>query len=80
MRSRSRDDGSLWVRIGDGGFETKVVYGTLWVRSEYAMLGHLNAPSKYDADGWFNTQDRVEFDGEHFPILGRVTDLITVGR
>ncbi len=79
LRSKSRDDGSLWVRIGGGGFETKVVDDVLWVRSEYAMLGYLNAPSKFDADGWFNTQDRVEVDGEYFRILGRVTDLINVG-
>src|ERR1035437_10860314 len=43
------------------------------------MLGYLNAPSMFDAAGWFNTQDRVEVDGEYFRILGRTTDLINVG-
>jgi acyl-CoA synthetase (AMP-forming)/AMP-acid ligase II len=79
LRSQSRGDGSLWVRIGGGGFETKVVDDILWIRSEYAMLGYLNAPSKFDSEGWFNTQDRVEVDGEYFRILGRITDLINVG-
>lgn len=79
LRSQSRDDGSLWVRIGGKGFETKVVDGILWIRSEFAMLGYLNAPSMFDADGWFNTQDRVEADGEYFRILGRITDLINIG-
>ena len=79
LRSQSRDDGSLWVRIGGKGFETKVVDGILWIRSEFAMLGYLNAPSMFDAEGWFNTQDRVEVDGEYFRILGRITDLINVG-
>lgn len=79
MRSQSRDDGSLWVRIGGEGFQTKVVDDVLWVKSDYAMLGYLNAPSEFDDDGWFNTQDRVEVDGEYFRILGRVTDLINVG-
>ncbi|MBC9030945.1 AMP-binding protein [Sphingomonas sp. JC676] len=79
MRSQSRDDGSLWVRVGGEGFKTKVVDDVLWVKSDYAMLGYLNAPSEFDEDGWFNTQDRVEVEGEYFRILGRVTDLINVG-
>ena len=78
LRSQSRPDGSLWVRIGGEGFETQVRDGILWIRSEFRMLGYLNAPSAFDADGWFNTQDRVEVDGEWFKILGRVTDLINV--
>ncbi|MET0518436.1 MAG: long-chain fatty acid--CoA ligase [Burkholderiaceae bacterium] len=79
LRSQSRPDGSLWVRIGGAGFETEVRDGILWIRSDYRMVGYLNAPSGFDADGWFNTQDRVEVDGEYFRILGRVTDLINVG-
>lgn len=79
LASKSRDDGSLWLRIGGEGFQTKVVDGILWIKSEYAMVGYLNAPSNFDADGWFNTQDKVEVDGEYFRILGRVTDLINVG-
>lgn len=79
LRSQSRDDGSLWVRVGGEGFQTKVVDGVLWIKSQYAMVGYLNAPSAFDAEGWFNTQDQVEVDGEYFRILGRVTDLINVG-
>ena len=79
LRTKSRDDGSLWVRVGGQGFQTKIVNGVLWIKSEYAMVGYLNAPSEFDADGWFNTQDQVEVDGEYFRILGRVTDLINVG-
>lgn len=78
LRSKSREDGSLWVRIGGEGFQTKVVDGILWIKSDYAMVGYLNAPSPFDAEGWFNTQDKVEVDGEWFRILGRVTDLINV--
>lgn len=79
LRSQSRGDGSLWVRVGGEGFQTKVVDGILWIRSDYAMEGYLNAPSEFDAEGWFNTQDRVEVDGEYFRILGRATELINVG-
>lgn len=79
LRSQSRGDGTLWVRIGGEGFKTKIVNDVLWIKSEYAMVGYLNAPSEFDAEGWFNTQDQVEADGEYFRILGRVTDLINVG-
>lgn len=78
LRSQSRGDGSLWVRIGGEGFQTKIVNDVLWIKSEYAMVGYLNAPSQFDAEGWFNTQDQVEIDGEYLRIVGRVTDLINV--
>lgn len=79
LRSQSRPDGSLWVRVGGDGFETEVRDGVLWIRSQYAMLGYLNAPSNFDAEGWFNTQDQVEVDGDYIRILGRVSDIINVG-
>ena len=43
------------------------------------MMGYLNAPSPFDAEGWMNTQDVVEVDGEWIRILGRKTDIINVG-
>jgi acyl-CoA synthetase (AMP-forming)/AMP-acid ligase II len=70
---------SLWLKIGGPGFETKVVDGILLVRSVTAMLGYLNAPSPFDADGWFNTQDAVEVQGDRVKILGRASELINVG-
>ncbi|MGE3508674.1 MAG: long-chain fatty acid--CoA ligase [Vicinamibacterales bacterium] len=79
LRSKSRDSGSLWVKVGGEGFETKVVDGTLWVRARSAMLGYLNAPSPFDAEGWMNTQDQVEVDGEWLRILGRRSEIINVG-
>ena len=79
LRSKSRDSDSLWVKVGGEGYETKVVDGILFVRAQSAMLGYLNAPSPFDADGWMNTQDVVEVDGEWLRILGRKTDIINVG-
>lgn len=79
MRSKSKDSTSLWVKIGGEGFETRVVDGILWIRAQSAMLGYLNAPSPFDEQGWMNTQDVVEVDGDYFRILGRSTDLINVG-
>jgi acyl-CoA synthetase (AMP-forming)/AMP-acid ligase II len=43
------------------------------------MLGYLNAPSPFDAEGWLNTGDAVIVDGEWFRILGRQSDMIIVG-
>ncbi len=79
LRSKSREDGSLWVKVGGDGYETKVVDGVLWVRARSALLGYLNAPSPFREDGWFDTGDRVEVDGEYVRFLGRTSDLINVG-
>jgi acyl-CoA synthetase (AMP-forming)/AMP-acid ligase II len=79
LRSKSRDDGSLWVRVGGEGYQTKIVDGILWIKAETAMLGYLNAESPFDAEGWFNTQDAVEQDGDWLRFLGRTSDLINVG-
>jgi acyl-CoA synthetase (AMP-forming)/AMP-acid ligase II len=79
LRSKSRDSNSLWVKIGGEGFETKMVDGVLWIRARSAMLGYLNAPSPFDEEGWMNTQDVVEVDGEYIRILGRRSEIINVG-
>jgi long-chain acyl-CoA synthetase len=79
LRSRSRDSASLWIKFTGEEFQTKVVDGILWVKAETAMLGYLNAPDLFDAEGWLNTQDAVEVDGDYLRILGRASDLINVG-
>jgi acyl-CoA synthetase (AMP-forming)/AMP-acid ligase II len=79
LRSKSRDDGSLWVRVGGDGFRTRVVDGTLRIKSEFSMVGYLNAPSPFDAEGWYDTRDRVEVDGEWVRFVGRESDVINVG-
>lgn len=78
LSTRSKDSSSRWMKIGGEGFEVKVKDDTLWIRSEQAMLGYLNAPSPFDEDGWYNTGDRVEVDGEYFRILGRESEVINV--
>ena len=79
LRSQSRDSNSLWVRIGGEDFEWKVLNDRLWIRARSAMLGYLNAPSPFDADGFFDTGDLVEVDGEWIRFLGRNNDAINVG-
>ena len=77
--SKSRSDSSLWVKIGGDGFETKVIDSTLWVKSKFSIECYLNSEEIYEKDGWFNTKDQVEVDGDWIKILGRSTDLINVG-
>jgi len=79
LRSKSPEDGSLWVRIGGDGFETKIVDGILYVRAESNMIGYLNAPNPFDADGWLCTGDLVEQQDGFIRFLGRKTDVINVG-
>ncbi len=79
LRSKSEGDGSVWVRVGGAGFESKVVDGLLWVRSEANMVGYLNEPSPFDAEGWMCTGDQVEVKGEYLRFLGRKSEIINVG-
>ena len=79
MRSKSKDNNSLWVKIGGEGYETRIVNDMLEIKADSAMLGYLNAPSPFTEDGWFMTGDAVEQDGEYIKILGRKSELINVG-
>ncbi len=79
LRAKSKSSDSLWVKVGGEGFETRVVDGILHIKARSAMLGYLNAPSPFTEDGWFNTNDAVEVDGEYLRILGRVSEIINVG-
>ncbi len=79
LRSKSRSNDTLWVKVGGEGYETKVVDNILWIKAESAMLGYLNAPSPFDEEGWFNTGDEVEVEGEYLKILGRRSEMINIG-
>jgi acyl-CoA synthetase (AMP-forming)/AMP-acid ligase II len=79
LRTKSKDSKSLWVRFTGEGFETSIRDGILWVRTPAAMMGYLNAPDLFDDEGWLNTEDAVEVDGDYLRIRGRVSDLVNVG-
>ncbi len=79
LRSKSESSGSLWVKLGGEGFETRVVDGCLEIKAKSAMLGYLNAPSPFTEDGWFMTNDLVEVNGDYFRFLGRKSEVINVG-
>ncbi|HVU23105.1 MAG TPA: fatty acid--CoA ligase family protein [Opitutus sp.] len=75
----SRANDSKWVKLGGDGVEWKVVDGTLRIRTATPMVGYLNAPSPFDAAGWYDTEDQVEVDGEYLKFLGRKSEVINVG-
>jgi acyl-coenzyme A synthetase/AMP-(fatty) acid ligase len=79
LRSKSKDDGSLWVKVGGEGYETRIVDGILQIKTKSTILGYLNAPTPITEDGWFITGDAVEQDGEYLRILGRKSEMINVG-
>jgi acyl-coenzyme A synthetase/AMP-(fatty) acid ligase len=79
LRTKSKGPDSLWMKLGGEGVETRLVDGVLQIRTRSAMLGYLNAPSPFTEDGWFDTGDEVEVDGEFVRILGRASEIINVG-
>ena len=79
LKSKSQENSSLWMKIGGEGFDTKIVEGRLWIRATTAMLGYLNAPSPFDAEGYMDTGDQVECRGEWIRVLGRKSEIINVG-
>lgn len=80
MPTKSENSSSLWMKLrNDENFQTKIVDDILYIKSKSAMIGYLNHESPFDADGWFNTKDKVIVKGDFVKILGRTTDLINVG-
>ena len=77
VKSEARD--SLFMKVGGEGVETKVVNNVLQIRSEARMLGYLNAPSPFDAEGWYDTKDVVELKDGYCKVTGRISDVINVG-
>ncbi len=77
--TRSRSEQSTYMAIREGDARTKIEDGILYIKAKSAMLGYLNAPSPFDADGWYNTGDRVAVEDGFTRILGRESEIINVG-
>ena len=77
VKSEARD--SLFMKVGGEGVETRVVNNVLQIRSESRMLGYLNAPSPFDAEGWYDTKDVVDVKDGYYKVTGRISDVINVG-
>ena len=79
LRTKSKGNDSLLVKIGGEGYEVRVEEGMLEIKASSAMLGYLNAPSPFTDDGWFKTYDMVEEHGKYIKIIGRKSEVINVG-
>jgi long-chain acyl-CoA synthetase len=79
LPTQSPANDSKWLKLGGDGVQWKVVGGVLWIKTATPMLGYLNAPSPFDADGWYNTEDQVEVEGDAIKFLGRRSEIINVG-
>jgi long-chain acyl-CoA synthetase len=79
VRVKSEARNSLFMKVGGEGVETRVVDSVLQIRSSSRMLGYLNAPSPFDAYGWYDTKDVVEVKGDFYKVTGRISDVINVG-
>lgn len=78
LPTKSKSNNELWLKLGGDGFDYKIIDNILWIKSDIAMLGYLNASEPFDEQGYFNTQDVVEQDGEYIRILGRKSDIINI--
>ena len=80
MSTKSKDSSSLFMKIGGDGFTVKIIENQLYIKSDTAMIGYLNANSPFDPDGFFPTGDLVEQDSEgYIKIIGRLKEFINVG-
>ena len=65
----------------DNGVVMKIIDGSLRLRSERAALRYLgdNPPDLRDADGFVDTGDMIELDGDRCHFVGRRGGIINVG-
>lgn len=76
--TKSKSSCSTWLKIG-GDVQISIrENNTLWIRSNDAMLGYLNSDYPFDDEGWYNTDDQVEVNGDYMRILGRESEIINV--
>lgn len=72
---------SLYFRIAEEeGVRVRITDGSLRILAPGRMLGYLNAPSPFDAEGWLDTGDLVAEDAEGwYTITSRRSNVINVG-
>lgn len=80
LRVKSKSRESLYMKIGGDGVKWRTTKdGVLEIFSPTRMVGYLNAESPFSTDGWYNTKDVVEVDGEYIKVVGRTSEIVNVG-
>jgi len=79
MRTKSKSSDSLWLKVGGEDYKIKVIDNILFIKAKSSILGYLNAETPFDKDGWYNTGDKIEQDGDWIKFLGRESEIINVG-
>jgi acyl-coenzyme A synthetase/AMP-(fatty) acid ligase len=81
LKTVSKSSDSLYFRIEDDRYLTKIEGGVLFIKSKFNVNGYLNMVSdKFDEDGWYNTGDLVKIDEDgYMMIVGRINELINIG-
>lgn len=77
--TRSKGQDSTFFKIKDTVVKHRIKNGMLEIKSPFAMLGYLNAPTPFSSDGWYMTGDHVEVEDGFITVKGRVSDIINVG-
>jgi acyl-coenzyme A synthetase/AMP-(fatty) acid ligase len=78
LRSTSKSNDSIWLKINDDLAAVRVRDGLLEVQSSLTMLGYLNAEHRMSEDGWYITGDLAEEKDGWIRVFGRKSDLIKV--
>ena len=80
LSTKSKGDGSTWMKIGGDGYKYRVVDDCLEIKAESTMIGYLTSNSPITLDGYYQTGDMAEQDGEGWiRIIGRKSEFINVG-
>jgi len=67
------------MKVGGEGVSMKIENGVLKILSSNRMMGYLNAESPFGVDGWYDTKDFVDVDGDFIRVVGRSSEVINVG-
>ena len=58
--SKSRGNDQLWIQLDGERFETKIIDGILFIKSQTTMLGYLDdSEPLFDTEGWYNPDTGV---------------------
>lgn len=68
-----------YIKFKPDTVQYRIENDVLHLKTNGSLQGYLFESGFERHDGWFNTQDKVEVDGEWIKILGRVSDIINVG-